>query len=251
MKRTFLTLLAAASLVTLAAIPQFTAQAQGGRGDRLAAELNLTPDQQAEMQALREATQTQMQGVLTPTQQQAVEAAIANGENPRQVLRTLDLSDAQRTQLRDIKASQREEMAEILTPEQQAQLEAMHQSRPGQGKEGDKGGRGDRLAEELGLTEAQRSQMQALREDTRSQIQAILTPAQRTEVEAAIANGENPRRAMRNLDLSEDQRAQMREVKESQRAQMQNILTPEQLAQLEQLRESRPGRGERGERQAR
>ncbi|MEM8642198.1 MAG: Spy/CpxP family protein refolding chaperone [Cyanobacteria bacterium P01_G01_bin.54] len=249
MKRTFLTLLATASLMTLAAIPQFTAQAQGSRGNRLAAELNLTSDQQAEMQALREATQAQIQDLLTPAQQQAMAAAIANGENPRRAMRNLDLSADQQAQMREIKDAKQDQMAEILTPEQQAQLEEMQESRSGRKGDGKGGDRLERLAEELGLTDDQRAQMQAMREETRELIQGVLTPEQRAEVEAAVAGGENPRRAMRNLELSEAQRAQMQDIKASRRAQIENILTPEQLAQLEEMRESR--QGERGEREAR
>lgn len=249
MKRTLLSLFAATAVVSIAALPIFSANAEG-RGGRLAEELNLSAAQQEQVDALREQTRSQIQNVLTPEQQATVEAAIANGENPRRALRSLSLTEDQRTEMREIKDSKRTAMQDILTPEQRAQFEEMRGSRRGGNKgdrlkEGGKGGGIERLAQELNLTDAQVSQIEAMREDAKAQMQNILTADQRATVEAAIANGENPRRAMRSLDLTEDQRAEMRELKESKRAQIESILTPDQLEQFQQMRESR--RGGRGQ----
>lgn len=81
--------------------------------------------------------------------------------------------------------SMRQQMKSILTPEQQAQMKSWRESRK-QGA-GERPSREDMKArfEQLGLTDAQRDQMKALRqsmkddrESVNAQIQAVLTPDQ-------------------------------------------------------------------------
>jgi len=90
------------------------------------------------------------------------------------------------------------------------------------------------------LTEAQKQQMQSLRASTRTQINAVLTPMQKTQLESAIKSGTRPQAAMQALNLSKDQKSKMRVIRESIKTQRQALLTPEQRQQLEKSRANRP-----------
>jgi periplasmic protein CpxP/Spy len=92
--------------------------------------------------------------------------------------------------------------------------------------------------EQLNLTEEQSTQIEAIRTDARSQMQAILTPEQ----QAATA-GESGPRAWRSLDLSEDQRSQMQAIRDASKEKIDALLTAEQRQQLEQMHAERGGPG--------
>lgn len=96
-------------------------------------------------------------------------------------------------------------------------------------------GRGDRF-EQLNLSDAQRTQLEAIRTDTRSQVEAILTTEQQTALENSEERGP---RAFRQLDLSEDQRQQLRAIYEDSREEISAILTDEQRSQIEDMRQQR------------
>ncbi|MBE9080320.1 Spy/CpxP family protein refolding chaperone [Romeria aff. gracilis LEGE 07310] len=90
--------------------------------------------------------------------------------------------------------------------------------------------------EQLDLTEEQSAQIETIRTDTRSQMEALLTPEQR----AAAAGSESPREALRSLDLTDEQRQQMRAIRESSREQIRAVLTDEQQQQLQEMCPERP-----------
>ncbi len=98
---------------------------------------------------------------------------------------------------------------------------------------------------DLNLTEAQKQQMQSLKESTRTKINAVLTDAQRTQLEAAIKSGTKPRQAMRSLNLSADQKTRVRAIKEAVKIQKQALLTPEQKQKLQESRANRPDKRSR------
>lgn len=132
--------------------------------------------------------------------------------------------------------------------------------------------------ERLNLTDAQRQQLQAIRENSRRQIEAVLTAEQRQQLETRRAEMERRREEFANLtpeqrqqlrremmerggpggpgrpgrgprpepfadlNLTESQREQIRTIMENARTQSEAILTQEQRQQLENLR---PNRGDR------
>lgn len=84
---------------------------------------------------------------------------------------------------------------------------------PGGGPRG--GGFGQRMAQELGLTEAQKSQIQSYLQDARSQLQVL-----------------------RDTALTQEQRrAQARQIRETAQAKVRAVLTPDQQAKADQLRQ--------------
>lgn len=140
---------------------------------------------------------------------------------------------------------------------------------------GGMGGPRSGLMERLNLTDAQRQQLQAIRENSRRQIEAVLTAEQRQQMEARRAEMERRREEFANLtpeqrqqlrrermeqhgpggpgrgprpepfadlNLTDSQRQQIRTIMENARTQSEAVLTPEQRQQLENLR---PNRGDR------
>ncbi|MEL7143770.1 MAG: hypothetical protein AAFY33_04680 [Cyanobacteria bacterium J06643_4] len=113
-------------------------------------------------------------------------------------------------------------------------------------QEGNRSGdRLERMAEELNLSDAQRSDIEAIFQNSRAQMQSVLTAEQQTILENSEHRG---RRAFRELDLSEDQRTELRSIREASQEQVSSVLTAEQREQLEALREQRHGQRRNGPR---
>lgn len=89
------------------------------------------------------------------------------------------------------------------------------------------------------LTEQQKAQMQTIREQTSSQIQAVLTPEQRQQFQAAMGSGQKRRSAFADMNLSDQQKSQIREIMRSAKSQAEAVLTPQQRQQLQTIREQK------------
>ena len=92
--------------------------------------LNLTPEQQEQMQRIKQSQREQMDNILTAEQKARLETARANRENPRQVFESLNLTDEQKAQMEEVRRASKEQMDAILTAEQRQQLQQHRQSRP-------------------------------------------------------------------------------------------------------------------------
>ena len=238
MKFSFKTLgLAAASLTLMAGVR--TAQALPPQA---AESLNLTEQQQAEFDSLRTETRSQIEAILTDAQRAAVQSSLDAGEPMREALRSVDLSEQQRSNIRTVAEGSREAGRDILTLEQQAQLEASR----GQRARGKGMGQIEELADELGLTEDQKAEFEALRTSTRSEVEGVLSADQIATFRSTIGDGGDFRAALRSLDLSDSQRTELRSIFESSRDTAQGILTEDQQAQLREMMQER--RGNRGRR---
>jgi Spy/CpxP family protein refolding chaperone len=101
--------------------------------------------------------------------------------------------------------------------------------------------RGGELGQKLNLTDAQKQQMRTIRQNTKQQIEAILTPEQRVQLQATMASGDRQSRrgVWQRLNLTDAQKQQMRTIRQNSRQQMLSILTPEQRATAEQFRAER------------
>ncbi|MBC1239965.1 Spy/CpxP family protein refolding chaperone [Nostoc sp. 2RC] len=108
---------------------------------------------------------------------------------------------------------------------------------------------------ELGLTDAQKSQIQTIRRDSRAKIEAVFTPEQKAKLEAAKQARQAQRQAgqqgqrqpgqrrggwknFAELNLTEAQKTQIRQIRESEKQQVQAVLTPEQRQKLEQIQQN-------------
>lgn len=114
---------------------------------------------------------------------------------------------------------------------------------------------------ELGLTDAQKTQIQAIKRDSRTKIEAVYTPEQKAKLEAAKQARQAQRQAGQgqrqpgqrrgkggyaDLNLSEAQKTQIRQIQESKKQQIQAVLTPEQRQKMEQFRQNAPSRRQQG-----
>lgn len=169
----------------------------------------------------------------------------------------LDLSSEQEDQIRTIlserweqrsaaradRATRRSELAEamkdVLTPEQQEKMKEMAPPRRmgfdrGRGAEGGRRqgtmGRGSRDAwpifQNLDLTDQQREQLEAMRQEHRAAVQAWMD-----------ANPDATREERREFTKSH---------REQRQAALDAVLTPEQVEELQSMRQERPRRGSRG-----
>ncbi len=89
----------------------------------------------------------------------------------------------------------------------------------------------------LGLTESQKAQLAEIRQNTRTEIQNILTPQQQEQFQAITANMDQRMEAFRSLNLSDEQKSQVWNIVQSKKSQIQEILTPEQRQKIQTLRQ--------------
>lgn len=100
---------------------------------------------------------------------------------------------------------------------------------------GRRGGRG--FGRIPGLTDAQRTQLEQIRQSTRQQMDAILTTEQKEQMRVAREQRQRP-----NITFTEDQKTRMRAVREESKRRMEAVLTAEQRQQMEQMRQQRTQR---------
>lgn len=99
---------------------------------------------------------------------------------------------------------------------------------------------GDRLTEKLGLSESQQQSLETLRAEYAPLREG--EQAKREEVMALVKSGDVDGAAALAADQARDRVYQLAEMQRR----MAEILTPEQLAQMEELRMSRPDREHKG-----
>ncbi|XWK87806.1 MAG: Spy/CpxP family protein refolding chaperone [Phormidium sp.] len=82
------------------------------------------------------------------------------------------------------------------------------------------------------LTEPQKTQITQLRQQTRTQVEKILTAQQRELLAALLVEKQDLQSAVKSLNVTSQQRVQMRQIFQGVRQQLNSILTPEQQQQL-------------------
>ena len=86
-------------------------------------DLNLTAEQEEDIDTIKASTHEELADILTAEQMEAFEEGQANGDDMRSVMMGLGLTSEQRSDLMGLMQASRDEIMEVLTPEQQAQLE--------------------------------------------------------------------------------------------------------------------------------
>jgi Spy/CpxP family protein refolding chaperone len=94
---------------------------------------------------------------------------------------------------------------------------------------------GGKKMERLNLTPAQKSQVEQIQKNTRTQMQEVLTAEQKQKFKAAVAADANPIDAMRDMrsSLTPAQKEKMKAIRQSSKQQFKALLTPEQLKTME------------------
>ncbi len=100
------------------------------------AELNLTPEQQAKFDQMRDNVDSQIEGILSPQQQQHFQKVRELREELRQEMEALNLTEDQKKQMHSFMRANRDQMDDILTDEQKQKLRQRMQSRMGEGGPG-------------------------------------------------------------------------------------------------------------------
>ncbi len=106
-----------------AMMPERGFSGRGGKGGMMLEQLNLTDQQQAQIDSIRDDAKAQSLNVLTDAQRAELESSLASDEPLHHAMRDLDLSDEQREQLRAIHEASHEAVENVLTDEQRQQLE--------------------------------------------------------------------------------------------------------------------------------
>jgi Spy/CpxP family protein refolding chaperone len=100
----------------------------------------------------------------------------------------LNLSDAQKTRIREIRRDTRTKIEGILTPEQKAKLQAESQN----GQRGQRRGPGKDFRA-LNLSTEQKAQIRQIMQSSKQQIDEVLTPEQRQQIQQARQDRANRR----------------------------------------------------------
>ena len=106
--------------------------------------------------------------------------------------------------------------------------------------------------DKLNLSDQQKEQLRQIHNETRTQMEAILTPQQLEQLKTARQNRQarqpgqagqarqgGKRGFMTALNLSDEQKAKIKEIMDAQKSRIQAVFTPEQQQQLQQLRQQR------------
>lgn len=88
--------------------------------------------------------------------------------------------------------------------------------------------------EELNLTADQKTKLEQLRQSSRTQIEAILTPAQLPKFQQIENQRQAKGESRTALNLSSDQKTRIQSIRKANMEKVQAILTPEQQAQIKQ-----------------
>lgn len=91
---------------------------------------------------------------------------------------------------------------------------------------------------EIELSTSQQTQLEAVKKETQSKIQTILSSEQQDQLKNTLSQGNDMRSAVQSLNLSFRQRRQMKNVVQKMRSEVDNILTPEQKQQLQETIQS-------------
>ncbi|OBQ35609.1 MAG: P pilus assembly/Cpx signaling pathway, periplasmic inhibitor/zinc-resistance associated protein [Anabaena sp. MDT14b] len=105
----------------------------------------------------------------------------------------LNLTPEQKAKMKEIGRSTRAQIEAVLTPEQKTKLQAamaerkaQHQAQRQQGQ-GERGKKGN-IFTSLNLTETQKNQIKQIRESSKQQRQAVLTPEQQAQMKQMREN---------------------------------------------------------------
>lgn len=121
-------LLTSAAVVT-APWAMSSVQAQTAATSRLTQELNLTSDQQTQIDSILQDRQSQIDGILTTDQQQQFQDALRSSHNLQTAVNSVTgLTDSQKSSVQSAIQTSRQAIANVLTQDQLNQLQSIKQS---------------------------------------------------------------------------------------------------------------------------
>ncbi len=87
----------------------------------------------------------------------------------------------------------------------------------------------------LNLSDDQKQQLKTIHANTKQQVQAVLTDAQRAQLVTAKQSGSH-KGVWKSLNLTADQKNQIHDIRKSSKEQSLAVLTPDQRTQLQQMK---------------
>jgi protein CpxP len=94
--------------------------------------LNLTADQKTQLAQIHQSTQTQLESIFSPEQQQQLKAAQEQGQPFPEAIESLNPSAEQKSQLQSIFRTSRQQIEAVFTSEQRQQLQELRRTHQGQ-----------------------------------------------------------------------------------------------------------------------
>ena len=91
--------------------------------------INFTEEQKEKLKEVNQEARSRIGEILTSQQQEDLEAAVEEGSNPEEAIKTLNLSKEQKKNLEEVQKWQREELKDILTREQKMKIMQMRRRR--------------------------------------------------------------------------------------------------------------------------
>lgn len=169
--------------------------------------LNLTSAQKTKMEQLRQSARTQIEQVLTAEQRQKFQQIASPDRAGRQNGDRLNLTADQKAKIKAIRQADRRQFQAILTPVQLAQLQQERGSRANGGYMGG--------LDRLNLTADQKAKLEQLKANSRTQIQAVLTPEQRQTAQSNQGRRQEMSKEWQSLNLTSDQKAKIRAIRQA------------------------------------
>jgi Spy/CpxP family protein refolding chaperone len=95
---------------------------------------------------------------------------------------------------------------------------------------------------QLNLTASQKAQLREIRTQSRAQMEAVLTDAQKTQLKTMKASGAQggERGGWKQLGLTAEQKTQLKKIRESGKARQEAVYTSEQKALMAKYRAENP-----------
>jgi periplasmic protein CpxP/Spy len=212
-------------LAVILAVPTFTITVHANPADRSNAiptktdgwltqgqpgNIKLTPEQKTKIERLEQSKFTKIQAVLTPEQQkkfQQIQQQAQSSSAP-----PVTLTEDQKVKFQAIKKAKIEELRAILPPESQSSPKQGVQSKGNTTKS---------------TTPEQEAKIKQLIADGNTQMEAVLTPEQKTQIQALQERNKSIGEALKSLEstLTPDQKAKITTIQKTSNEQLQIILT--------------------------
>lgn len=95
-------------------------------------------------------------------------------------------------------------------------------------------GRQERLLDRLNLSDAQKTQLRQIQQETQRQIEEVLGEERLSQIRQARQQGERP-----NITLSAEDQNRIRTIRQNARAQMEGVLNETQRRQFQEMQQRR------------
>jgi Spy/CpxP family protein refolding chaperone len=194
-------------------------------------ELGLSTVQKDQLGQLRESKFEEIESILTPEQQEALQQLEQYRISTPQGINGVNLSADQKHELRAIRQEHIEQLKSILTPTQQQKLDRMTGLGKGISTIFLRGFSNVQMGK-LNFTPEQKQQIKQLLINDRLQIDAVLTQEQRQKTIELQRRNKAVNQGWKQLNLTANQKAELKAIRDAKKQALKSILTPEQQAKI-------------------